>query len=242
MNLERVRSLITYLADGRRDFDAVAKFIALKALGHLSPISIYYGSLQGDGYITRVGTFGLESLTVGQWSRIPFSLDLPITRSIKDDKVIYVDSPAAFHKAFPEAASLGSTVASWQSLFACPSLPNGVLFGLLGSRVKIDKETEALLRTVASLVTLYQNLQLNNYGNSFQSGGSNGLNNFGDLTSRQKVILKMLRRGMTNVRIAEELGYSESLVRQETVKIYSYLNVSGRKELLEIDALEQIEG
>jgi DNA-binding NarL/FixJ family response regulator len=42
-----------------------------------------------------------------------------------------------------------------------------------------------------------------------------------------------MEKGFTNPAIAAEIGYSESLVRQETMAIYSLLDISGRKELLE---------
>ena len=51
------------------------------------------------------------------------------------------------------------------------------------------------------------------------------------LTDRQIVITGMLERGFNNAQIAQEIGYSESLVRQETVAIYRKLEVSGRKQM-----------
>jgi DNA-binding CsgD family transcriptional regulator len=51
------------------------------------------------------------------------------------------------------------------------------------------------------------------------------------LTDRQIVISGMLERGFNNAHIAREIGYSESLVRQETVAIYRKLEVSGRKAM-----------
>jgi DNA-binding NarL/FixJ family response regulator len=52
------------------------------------------------------------------------------------------------------------------------------------------------------------------------------------MSDRQNVILEMLSRGMTNAKIAEKIGYSESLIRQETIAIYRNLGVSGRAELI----------
>lgn len=42
----------------------------------------------------------------------------------------------------------------------------------------------------------------------------------------------MIKEQKTNAAIASELGYSESLIRQETIIIYRKLGVSGRKDLL----------
>ena len=51
------------------------------------------------------------------------------------------------------------------------------------------------------------------------------------LSEREERIVELIREGMTNFQIANQLGYSESLIRQETVSIYRKLGVNGRKEL-----------
>ena len=49
------------------------------------------------------------------------------------------------------------------------------------------------------------------------------------LTNRQHKIVAMMTEGMTNNQIASELGYSQSTIRQDTIKIYEILGVAGRK-------------
>jgi DNA-binding CsgD family transcriptional regulator len=39
----------------------------------------------------------------------------------------------------------------------------------------------------------------------------------------------MIADGRTNYQIANELGYSQSTIRQDTIKIYEILGVAGRK-------------
>ena len=53
------------------------------------------------------------------------------------------------------------------------------------------------------------------------------------LTERQTAILELLKTGKTNKEIADAIGYSESLVRHETMIIYKKLRVSGRQQLRE---------
>ena len=50
------------------------------------------------------------------------------------------------------------------------------------------------------------------------------------LSERQELILKLMSEGRTNFSISELLGYSESTIRQETIKIYSFLQCDGREE------------
>lgn len=51
-----------------------------------------------------------------------------------------------------------------------------------------------------------------------------------DLTERQMQVLRGMSQNMTNAEIARELLLSESTIRQETVRIYRALQVSGRIE------------
>ena len=51
------------------------------------------------------------------------------------------------------------------------------------------------------------------------------------LTERQVTIFEQIKLSKTNMQIALALGYSESLIRQETMTIYKKLGVSGRKEI-----------
>jgi DNA-binding CsgD family transcriptional regulator len=48
------------------------------------------------------------------------------------------------------------------------------------------------------------------------------------------LILKLISENRTNVMISERLGYSESTIRQETIKIYAKLGCNGREEAADI--------
>ena len=50
------------------------------------------------------------------------------------------------------------------------------------------------------------------------------------LTKRQIVILELISEQMTNMQIARALGYSESTIRHESMRIYQLLQVNGRRE------------
>ena len=66
---------------------------------------------------------------------------------------------------------------------------------------------------------------------SGQSSLSKFISSNKDLTSRQELILTLIKEGKTNAAIGNELGYSESLIRQETIIIYKKLGVSGRRDI-----------
>ena len=53
------------------------------------------------------------------------------------------------------------------------------------------------------------------------------------LTERQFTVLQHLALGLTNRQIAMRIGFSESTVRQETMAIYAFFGVRGRKEAVD---------
>ena len=53
-----------------------------------------------------------------------------------------------------------------------------------------------------------------------------------ELTARQRRVLSLMSKGMTNGQIARVLAFSESTVRQETMAIYRTLQVKGRAEAI----------
>jgi DNA-binding NarL/FixJ family response regulator len=54
--------------------------------------------------------------------------------------------------------------------------------------------------------------------------------NLSQLTPRQKKILEMLIEKKTNKEIADELIYSVSTIKQETIAIYEKLGLRGRED------------
>jgi len=52
------------------------------------------------------------------------------------------------------------------------------------------------------------------------------------LSKRQQEIFLLMREGQTNLTIAKSLGYSESLIKAESVKIFRTLEITGRQDPL----------
>ncbi|MFM8328976.1 MAG: helix-turn-helix transcriptional regulator, partial [Actinomycetales bacterium] len=53
------------------------------------------------------------------------------------------------------------------------------------------------------------------------------------ITERQRRIIELIKEGRTNSSTASILGYSESLIRQETIVIYRKLGINGRNDLID---------
>jgi DNA-binding NarL/FixJ family response regulator len=97
----------------------------------------------------------------------------------------------------------------------------------------VDQEFEAFLRTIGTLIMLHHSKQQVRVQSFEQKSKQKRESKHGALTTRQLLIRRLIEKGHTNAEIADQIGYSDSLVRHETMEIYAVLNVSGRKELLE---------
>lgn len=107
--------------------------------------------------------------------------------------------------------------------------PTGLLLLTVTENYEWDKTDNEIGVTIGMLLT--KMLELWN-----ASGNKNGKRveslSIEDLTSRQIRILNLIAEGMTNAEISRQVLLSESSVRQETIKIYRALGVSGRREAM----------
>jgi DNA-binding NarL/FixJ family response regulator len=93
-----------------------------------------------------------------------------------------------------------------------------------GRFVQISEGDELFYQNLQSLMQIYFN-QIGKV--SLEVGDLFGKK----LTARQEKILDLMRSGLTNEDIAQKIGFSPSLVKQETMLIFSKLGISGRKDL-----------
>ncbi len=230
--LKYASELTGYLAGGDPSGEEIAKHLVLKSFADLSPSALYLAELTDDGYVTPIAGFGFDKAVIANWGKFPLTMQIPITEAVRNDVCILIDSPEELLKRYPIIGEMEDVSYEWASVLAIPMLPFGVAFAVLESVPTLDEELELYLRLVGLVVSLHLIRTKNLRDIPEFRRGRNIKPNGRDLTSRQKVILEMLSKGATNSEIATEIGYSESLIRQETIEIYRTLGVSGRKEII----------
>jgi len=230
--LKNAADLTSYLAGGDPSGEEIARHLVLKSFAELSPTALYIAELSADGYVTPIAAFGFNRVALANWGKFPLKMQIPITEAIRNDRCILIDSAEELLQRYPIIGEMEEVTYDWASVLALPMLPFGVALAVLGSTPTWDDELELYLRLVGSLVALHliRARSLKEIP-EFRRGKTSKPSGI-ELSSRQKIILEMLSKGATNSEIALEIGYSESLIRQETIEIYRTLGVSGRKELI----------
>jgi DNA-binding CsgD family transcriptional regulator len=231
MYLKRIAGLAHFLAEGEKPSDELAKFLVLKTFSELSPTALYIAEISDDGYLSPVAGFGFTKLAIAQWGRFPLSMHLPITESVRKDECVIVRSVDDFFNNYPSTREIENIDTDWQAVMAFPMLPYGVGFMILGEQPDESDDLIYFARAVGAMIALHL-LKVPVYEGSKSKKDKkvSGIQTL-DLTERQKVVHQLMLKGFTNGQIAAELGYSESLIRQETIHIFRVLGVSGRKEI-----------
>lgn len=118
----------------------------------------------------------------------------------------------------------------FQASLAIPVPAYGALMVYSLAAITLDSELENFLRIIGEVLALH--FDAKGYRPKFDrvefAEDPSALH---PLTSRQWAIHEAMLRGLPNGAIAKELSYSESLIRQETMRIYSKLGIRGRKDL-----------
>jgi len=232
MYLQKVYELTSYLSDESKAPDEVAKFITLKTLNHQKSAATYFAEVTIDAHLAPVAGFGQESFAAALNGRIPLSTNHPLTDAAKNEQWIHIKSWEDYVRRYPDLNDSEHIISKDNSILVWPILPFGVGFTALESNCTLDEEFEQFLKVISEMFYSYfiRHESKFNHKKKFISPTDHQSSS---LSPRQNKIIEHLRRGRTNAEIANELGYSESLIRQETVKIYRTLNITGRKELLE---------
>jgi DNA-binding CsgD family transcriptional regulator len=231
--LKKLEELSRYLVVNDSNSDEICRFLNFEIFGYLQSRAIYFAELTNDGCLQPTGDFGFTKGSVDSWGAFPLTFDIPITAAVKQNSCIHVKSPDDLYAKFPAMRQVKNIDHEWASIVAVPIHAYGVYSITSFKQPELDEVHEGFLRTVGQLASVaFSKSQMANRLRG-KTGKVLSSQRKSELTSRQELIKKLILRGLTNSEIGAEIGYSDSLVRQETMAIYAALNVSGRKELLE---------
>lgn len=230
MQSEKILAFSNFLARPPRSYTEIAQFLVMNTFSEESFSAIYIGELTETGVVCAIGGFGWEADEYASLTDIPFQSKFPITDSIRTNEVIVLKHDASFLRAYPLMAELKTSV-EWVSGVAIPVYPIGGMALYSSKNIQLTQSMKVFFVAVGSLLGLYASrLPVSLVEAAISVKQKIDLPQV-PLSDRQLVIAGLLERGFNNAEIALEIGYSESLIRQETVSIYGKLQVTGRKAM-----------
>ena len=199
---------------------------------------VYLAKLDQDGYFRGVASFGYAKESKIHEYKVGLVRDVPMPDAYLRSEVI-VFNKDELSTRYPNFQTLDQR-SPWESLAIAPTLAGGFVYVFrLQVALAKRKTTQLYFEGIASLLSFYRkecnqpNIALvepKRIEIQQVSTPDEDLRNR-PLTKRQRTILALIQEGLTNAQIAGAIGYSESLVRQESILIYAKMGVRGRVDL-----------
>ena len=219
--------IASQLARDDLDLDGILQSFCMRTFADRKFYASFFLQISQDGSLKLRGFYGANPSEAGiKDDRFTIFTEHPAGESIRADHIICVDS-SHFQRS-PNRLNL----IAWPVHRESRTI--GSLVTLTDRGCDGSAESMECLESLALLINnaLTRRLEQGPFKNEFaRSNGHKVISAIPDhLTERQEVILRLIAEGRTNGDIAEVLGYSESLIRQETIRIYAFLGCNGRQE------------
>lgn len=213
--------LITQILAAKPTLDQLCNFLSINHCPSGEVSRVYFAKITKDNTLTIEAAHGFEPENCFVGKEFPIELGRPSGLAIMNNAMIIEKNSPEYYVKYPAIRNQPLPY-PWSSQISIPI--NNQYFMQLGRYAEMAEGDELFYKNLESLMQIY-----------FSKIGKVSLE-IGDLygkplTARQEEILNMIKLGETNEEIAEKIGYSASLVKQETMLIYSKLGISGRRDL-----------
>jgi DNA-binding CsgD family transcriptional regulator len=238
MYLKWTTEFIRYLNYKDHTIEEMLGHLVLRVFAPLNASSAFISKLNSQNSLTTVGRFGIPSeISENYNGTFLLSENVPITEAIRLHKTVVINTLPFWPDDYPLLSGV-QYESSEKCFIAFPieksDTPVAVLGIFFSQEVVLNPSIELFLESIGHLLSMYlfpsaavDPTQESSKGRSLLHLASNSQV---ALTDRQLLILRLISQGHTNSSIGELLKYSESTVRQETIKIFAKLQCVGREE------------
>lgn len=213
------------------ELENALRLIALEACPSGKTARTYLIRVLGQSRISVVARFDQDLSDVAAVSYTTQFIPMMFPDGIYPEVTIELGHDFKFLAKFEE--TMGQVESDLlNTTFLMPLAPDFIIAMSLHSKADGTEERTDYFRTLRAIIQLYlSNLIVFNGNSKIIAQRKLSRNLELRLTERQELILELMQSGKTNPVIARLLGYSESLIRQETISIYRKLGIKGRRDL-----------
>lgn len=213
--------LITQVLAEKPTLDQLCNFLSINHCPSGEVSRVYFAKVSKENTLIIEAAHGFEPENCYVGKEFPIEMGRPSGRALIENKMIIETNTPEYVVKYPAIRNQPLPY-PWSSQISIPI--NTQYFMQLGRYAEMVEGDDLFYQNLRSLMQIY-----------FSKIGKVSLE-IGDLfgkplTARQEEILRMIKLGETNEEIADKIGYSASLVKQETMLIYSKLGISGRRDL-----------
>jgi DNA-binding CsgD family transcriptional regulator len=256
--LDIVRFLMT-----RPTCDQISQHLVLNLLIAHKPRAAVISLFGADGSLHAVGAFGMTPQGLDAYKTLSLWDSSPMADAVRTGEPVLLPTPEDVADKYPwlgNAETPYEPMAVWP--LSLPSQRVGAVQLTFTETPELDS-LRADLTGVSAVLALYLSMLTSATGAAEKSvtgldreertggyamaalslveGGAEDSSSHGQrkpapgqLSDRQLRILGLMAKGLTNSQISKRVGFSESTVRQETMAIYRYFGVGGRREAVRL--------
>lgn len=227
-----VSELLNFIQAKDPDIDELCQFAVIRTFNFLGAISMFGASLDSTGVIRPIGQFGFKPEVMQSWSHSTIEEDLPTADALKTNNIIWLADKAQWDRDYPHLAKYELEYTA-NTFVAWPISVRGSYMTVLGLCInRVESPTPSLISFFETVGGIFA-MQLSQKVAPAVTPEEDQINALINLfTRRQRDILHLVAEGLTNIQIGGELGFSESTIRQETMRIYEILGASGRADAI----------
>ena len=249
MYLKWTSEFIKFLGGQNHSIEEVLSHVVLRAMAPLHATSAFISILDNQNSIVTVGKFGIASeISESYPEKFTLTDRIPITEAMRERKIVVVNTLPSWPQDYPLLSEIPyptneASMVSFPIERCGTPIAVGTIF--FSSKIFLNEETSIFIESIANLLALYL------FSPGFLQGVKTGLPSETHaslaperglpLSQRQGLILRMISEGRTNLAIGEMLKYSESTIRQETIRIFSKLGCDGRVEASNLYKIQESE-
>lgn len=240
--VDSISEFVQFLSLHDHKVEEILANLVLRVLAPIECTGIFMSQVKPDGTVELVAKYGIHP---NLFDTYPVGISLkekwPITDALRSRRTVWVNTLPDWGDEYPHLAV--KPYPFDEKTFICWSIERfGTPVACMGvfckSVVPPDIEVDSFLKAVGSIMSLYMyregtepyEIRMARNQSSIGNGNLLGM----PLTERQALIVKLMADGKTNASISDLLGYSESTIRQESIKIYAKLGCSGRTDAARI--------
>jgi len=242
MFIEKVSEFTNFLGLREHSVEEILAHLVHRVFVDLEATSIFISSVDNKNKVKILGQHGISAEI---WQVDPEGTSLfekyPMTDALRTRRTIWVNTLPDWGSDYPLLAP--HKLPTEDKTFICVPIekcntPVAVLGVFCRPVIQLDTEIDSYIGAISSLISLYLYRYIDTehtqrISNKKFTIGERGARDQ-KLTERQILILRLISENRTNILISELLGYSESTIRQETIKIYAKLDCNGREEAARI--------
>lgn len=238
MYLELVEDFSEYIGENGHDLDDTLKYLTLFTFAPLGCVGTFLSTINLDGTAELIGKFGLRKDIFESYpNEISLSGSNPIAEAVKSRSLIWLHEVPEWEGELSEPSQ--DVELHDVNCFLCWPIernhsPIATLSIFCTQDAEQDREVNAFLKAINSIFSVFFN-KFNQHDREIHKdrqviNSARLMFEGRKLTDRQSQILQLMSEGKTNLAISQILGFSESTIRQESIRIYEKLRCDGRKE------------